>query len=315
MPVTVHTHVPHGQGFPPDPIPRIILGGSVNLFAGAPGSGKTALLAGLLRKLRDGEPIFGHLPNPVPKIAVLSIDRSWAQSSKLWFDLAGFPEIPYYCLQDDLSFDPAQLEHKRLRMKILRDCIEKLLPLPFGSFLSIDPIAPFLGGNLNDYDTCMVACTRLRRLAREYGITILGSSHAGKQKGDKKDQYRRLQDRIVGSTAQFGYTDTQLYLASPEETGEKHHTFCWTPHHAPAEVFKLGRAEDGTFVSWEASVQAEEETRVLAAITGDAEGTGWNELLISTEVSKTTLHRLLMDEIRDGRVVKVGHGRYRRILH
>src|SRR3990172_3618451 len=111
------------QAFPPDPIPRVILGGSVNLLAGASGVGKTALLAGMLVQFRDGLPVFGHTPNPVSTIAMLSLDRSWHQSSQLWFDLAGFPDIPRYCLQDDLDFNVDRLEHRRLRMQILREAL------------------------------------------------------------------------------------------------------------------------------------------------------------------------------------------------
>lgn len=295
--------------FPPDPIPRIILGGSVNLLAGASGVGKTALLAGLLTLLRDQQPIFGHTPNPVAAIGMLSLDRSWHQSSQLWFDLAGFPDIPRYCLQDDRAFNVDRLEFKRQRMKILQECLDALA-LPWGAVLAIDPLSWFLGGNLNDYDACMVACTRIRRLCMERGLTIIGLSHAGKQKADPKHRYLRAQDRIVGSAAQFGYTDTQMYLAGPVETGEKWYTFLWNPHHAPEESFQLGRTPEGLFIPWDLSQIAQDEEALYAAIPPAPGMVSFGELVVQSGVSRATVHRTLQDWVKRGLVARVGHGQY-----
>lgn len=297
--------------FPPDPIPKIILGGSVNLLAGASGVGKTAFLSGFLKKIRDGAPVFGRLPNAPTKVGILSIDRSWHQSSKLWYDLAGWEDVPHYCLQDDDSFKIERLAQRTARMTIFKECLDRL-NLPFGGLAVIDPIAPFLGGSLLDYDACMVACTRIRRECRTRGITVVGVAHAGKQKGDKKERYLRLQDRIIGSASQFGYTDTQMYLAAPEETGEKHYTFLWNPHHAPAETFALGRAENGLFVPWEQGVQALTEERVLEAIPQTAEGIGFSELIIAVDSSRSVVNRVLVELVKNGVVARCGHGRYHR---
>lgn len=303
--------------FPPDPIPGIILGGSVNLFASPPNTGKTALMATVTRALFLGQPVFGHQPNPIPKICVISLDRSWHQSSQLWYQLAGWKdvELAHYCLQDDLEFDVKRLMQKTRRMEVLRYALSKLGDLPVGTLILIDPITPFLGGNLMDYDACLVACTLLRRLCRELGITIIGISHAGKQKNDKKEQYRRLQDRIVGSTAQFGYTDTQMYLASPEETGEPHYTFLWHPHHRKPELIPLGRAENGLFVPYGEGKAEQDHQRILQYVPGpESDGVGFGELVLQCEgLSRATVHRELQESLKAGTVERVGHGRYRKV--
>ncbi len=79
---------------------------------------------------------------------------------------------------------------------------------------------------------------------------MIGTAHAAKQKADKNERYLRPQDRILGSTALFGYTDTQMYLAAPDETGSKDgvYTFFWNPHHAPPAAFPLTRDSEGRFV-------------------------------------------------------------------
>jgi hypothetical protein len=152
----------------------------------------------------------------------------------------------------------------------------------------------------------------MRRECTRRQITLIGTAHASKQKTDRKERYQRLQDRILGSSAQLGYGDTQLYLASPEETSERFYTFLWHSHTAPAEVFPLGRNKEGLFVPWAESTQSEAESKILAACTTDAEGTAFADILIVTEIPRATVFRYLKEMTDDGRLLKVGHGRYRR---
>ncbi len=294
-----------------DLIERIIVTDSVNLLAGAPGVGKTAFLAYLLPRIRDGQPIFGYQPRVVPKIGFIAADRSWQNSTRLWFEAGGYPDLPHYSLQDDPHFRPSELRNKANRINVLSRCLEKL-KLPPGSLGIVDPLALFLGGNLTDYDSCLVACSEIRRLCQEQNITLLGTAHTPKIKADKTARYQRLQDNIFGSAALFGYTDTQLYLASPEETGEKHYSFLWAPHHAPTEIFPLGRDSQGLFVPYAESVRHREEHSILDVVPATPEGIGFSEVLLAAEVSKATAHRHLQQLIQDGQVERVGHGRYRR---
>lgn len=312
-------HVPTtGQVLPPvDPLPGIISFGSVNLLAGAPGVGKTALTAGLLRQFRDGGEIFGRRVNVPPKIAYVCADRGW-HVAQAWMNRAGFPEIPHYSLTDDDDFDDNKLHNKRARLTILRECLDHLDPLPVGSLVCVDPIALFMGGNLNDYDTCAIFLMGIRKIARKRGITILGLAHSSKQKNDKKEQYKRLQDRILGSAAQHGFGDTQLYLASPDETGTEYYQFMWNPHLEPAECFRLGReAKTGLFIPWDKPLAPEErsaeEGKILSAIPDAPEGIGFGELVDRIpDASRATIHRYLQQLVKDGIVVHAGYGRYRR---
>lgn len=233
--------------FPPDPLPPVITGATVNLLAGAPGVGKTALTAWLARCFAESTPIFGHQPGPIGKVAFLGADRSWTQSSRRWFDAAGFPDIAHYSLQDDPHFVPGRLRRRLDRLKILTEALDQLA-LPAASLVFVDPLGIFLGGNLNDYDACAVACMEIRRVCWERQLTVIGSAHAGKQKSDKAERYLRPQDRILGSAALFGFTDTQMYLASPQEMESDYYSFFIVSHHAKAMAFELDRDEHGLFV-------------------------------------------------------------------
>lgn len=237
----------------PDFLPPVILEYSVNMLAGASGVGKTAFLAWWVQQIQLGLPIFGLQPPAGAYQAFIGADRSWIRSSSKWFAVQGCAPIPHYSLQDDTSFKKSNLRNKRDRMTIFRDvCLAAVRPpgmkvFPPHSVVYVDPVSLFLGGNLLDYDTCLVACSELREIAQDQQVTIIGTAHASKQKADKSERYLRLQDRILGSAALFGYTDTQLYLASPEEVGEECYQFLWAPHHAKSELFPLVRDEEGRF--------------------------------------------------------------------
>lgn len=299
------------QGYP-DPIPGIISFGSVNLLAGASGVGKTCLTAGICTAMRDGTPLFGHAVNKPAGVGYVCADRGW-MSAAYWLEKSGFRDIRFYSLADDTTFTPSRLRNKASLVAILGECLEKL-SIPEGSFVVVDPLALFLGGNLNDYQSCAIALIEIRRLCAKKQFTVLGLAHASKQKADKREQYRRLQDRILGSSAQHGYGDTQMYLASPEETGEKFFTFLWHPHTAPAEVFPLGRNAEGLFIPFEGSTQAAEEGAILAAIPEDStQCVTWEYLLATSGASKSTLHRRLTELINEGLIERAAEGQYRRV--
>lgn len=308
--MSVHKPTARSQAFP-DPIPEIIPFGSLNLLAGASGVGKTCLLAWLLTQLRDGCPIFGRKPNTPKKLGYIGADRG-AATARYWLDKAGYHDIPFYSLADDDGFNTQRLRSKIHLIKILGECLDKL-ELPPGSLAVVDPLALFMGGNLNDYMNCALACLEMRRECRRRQITMIGTAHASKQKDDRRARYLRLEERILGSNAQLGYGDTQLYLASPEETQERFYTFLWRAHTAPPEVIPLGRGEDGMFLPWEQSIIAVQEGKVLEAVPADGSEVPLTTILEQcSEISRATVFRRLQQLVDLGLVERSGKGQYRR---
>jgi hypothetical protein len=303
-----------------DLLPNIIPYRSVSLLSGAAGLGKTALLAGLAKAFRDGTPIFGHQPNPVAEIGIIIADRGWDRGARVWFDRAGFPEIKRYSMPDDLTFDPRCLRKKFERTARLGEFIDKLR-MPERSLLFVDPIGLFLGGNLLDYDACAVACHEIRVLLRNRGLTLVATAHSGKLKADKNERYSRLQDQILGSTALLGFSDTQMVLASPEETGQRHYTFMWLSHLAPPETFLLERNSEGIFALADVDgAGVDSSHRILALFPPDGSETTLGQLTTLAEaipLTMKTVQRALAQLIAEGRVEKVRRGYYRRadVLH
>lgn len=298
-----------------DPLPDIIPVCGISLLAGAPSVGKTALLATIARDFYQSRSIFGHQPTPLAGIAVINADRGWDRGAGVWFERAGFAGISYYSMADDPTFDPRSLRRKFERTTRLVEFIDRL-KLPQRSLVIVDPIALFLGGNLLDYDTCAVSCHELRKALQIRGLTMLAAAHSSKLKADKKDRYLRLQDQILGSTALFGFTDTQMYLAAPEETAKPYYTFMWQSHLAPAEFFYLERDEQGLFVPY-SGVDEGNCTRVLVLFPEDGSEVALStllELIQAIPLSRNTLRRVLDTLMERDRVKRVRHGVYKRVV-
>lgn len=296
----------------PDIIPGILTAGSVNLFSGSSNVGKTCFTAGMLAQIQRGEPVLERICYPPPAIGYLCIDRGWRTAAH-WLTLAGVTNLAFYSLADDLSFSPSRLRNKAALVGILGELFDKL-NLPPGALVVVDPIAIFLGGNLNDYQNCAIAMIEIRRVVMKRGLTVIGLAHNAKLKNDKREQYTRLQDRILGSAAQHGYGDTQMTLAGPAETGEKYYTFLWHSHRTQPELFELGRNKEGLFVPWEQGMEVMEvdDEKLLEVISDAPEGSTLGEIILASGESRSTIHRRIQRLMERGRVEKVGYGRYRR---
>jgi hypothetical protein len=298
-----------------DPLPDIIPAGGISLLAGAPGVGKTALLASLARDLKRGRPVFGHQPSPIPEVGIVIADRGWDRGAEFWFSRVGYAEIPHYAMADDTLFDPRSLRRKFERTQRLFEFIDRL-KLPPGSVVIVDPLSLFLGGNLMDYDGCAVACHEIRALLRQRGLTMLASAHSAKLKADKKDRYLRPQDQILGTTALIGFCDTSAYLASPEEIGKTFYMFLWQPHAVPLETFQLERDDQGLFVPY-GGTDFGTVRRVLDLFPADGSLVKLETLRQLAEaipLSLTTIKRALDKLIEEGKITRARFGAYRRLL-
>lgn len=299
------------------PLPGIIQRRSLNLFCGASGIGKSALLATMLRELRDGRPICGHQPNPVTGLGLVLADRSWDQGAQQWFQRAGFPEVRCYSLLDDRSFHLNRLRKKHERPQFALEFIDKL-KLPAGGLVAIDPMALFFGGNLLDYDVCACAALEIQRGLADRDLAAIGLAHTAKLKNDPKAGYVRAQDRILGSAALGAYTSTQFALISPEETGDPYYQFSWHSHLTKSKVFYLERDEQGLFVPYSGADEGN-CARVLLLFPDDdreVEFRALAELAGAIPISKATLKRVLGVLLERERIEKPRHGVYRRVsLH
>lgn len=314
---TVTQSTPPSQSAPlqpfPDPIPGIIPFGTVTLFAGAPGVGKTAMLAEWCRRWRDGRPICGHPTNPPTAFYYLAADRGWASDQK-WFDAVGFGPIPHYSLADDLSYDLVKLSRAFNAAACFQDCLAKLNPIP-GAHLFVDPVSPlFISGNPNQARDVATSMLRLTRVAQERQINITCTAHFGKQKADPNEQYTRPQDRIAGSGAFSGFSDTQIYLVDPMPPEQPYHLLGWNPRHSAPEEFKFVRNRAGLFVPYELYTEIGLRQQIVEVIPYEPHTTAQLLSLIHAafDLPVRTIERYLKSLVHEGLVVKVRHGLYQR---
>lgn len=242
---------------PPDLIEGVMPAGEVHMLSGVTGAGKSTFGAWLIKRIADGDPVFGRPTRSPTFMGLISTDRGFRGYASLLtrVDL----EIPYYAMVDDPTITGKKLrfaarQAKTDRFDIFQECLTKLCKgsPPADSLIVVDLLAYFLGGDLLDYDKVSSYMLDLNQLCTRHKITIFGYAHAVKPKGDKKQQYSRAQDRLGGTAAIGGSTATSMHLAHPAETGESCHMLTWVPRAAAPETHDLVW-RDGLLVPWDSS--------------------------------------------------------------
>lgn len=295
-------------------------------MAGPSGVGKTALYCGWVRSLLDGGTILGAAARLEGEqaIGIVFADRA-LENNRHWLDrfgLYGEPRVGIYSIVDDSSFPLRSLRVAAEHPKLFRSCVDKLL-LPPGSLLIVDPISLFLGGKLIDYACTAAAMLQLQRIAKERQLTILGVHHVSKQKDDPKSNYRRPQDRILGSGALLGFSDTQFWMIGPEETRKPYYWVGYASHSEVGRRFEFSRDKLGRFVQvtqdplekLKKEAKGDQNMAILRLI--DVEPTPILAVVAAAEalgVSRAAVYRTLDRLMLAGGVTKDGVGRYRRLV-
>lgn len=302
----------------PDPIPVILPHGSICTLSGASGVGKTALVSGWIARWQRGASINGHATNTPTEIGLLAVDRPWRDYAS-WHERAGVAPIKHLALRDDYNFDWNVFREWRHVPTLFGQLLDRPeLNLAPGSLLIIDPLPLFIPGRLNDYKDTAIGMGLLDKVLRARQLTLLGIFHVAKQKANVQDRYLRAQDRILGSGGQIGYTETAMYLLSPEESDEPCHVAGWIPHQAKEETFRYKRDDSGLFVPFHIfdDIGRQEHAYACLPIDGSTIATNVLHSLICNVLAcdQRTAYRYVRKLTSDGRIQKVGRGLYKRSL-
>jgi KaiC/GvpD/RAD55 family RecA-like ATPase len=217
----------------------------VSILAGASGAGKTTLIMQVLCNLQHNEQVFGHAIEEDLNIGYIAADRTWDAYARLAMQVGvDLDRIKVKALIDDTSIDLDQLESNAqgTMYKVLSSLVAEGCDL-----IVVDPLVVLLGSDINTYHVIAARMIKLNRFCKANQVTILGTHHATKARTDFS--FKRPQDRISGSSALLGFTSTQLFLASGEESGQEYTQWHIVSHHAKAEVINLERDKNtGLFV-------------------------------------------------------------------
>lgn len=228
----------------PDPIPEIIPFRTLTIFAGAPAVGKTTMFIEWMHRWSTGRRIWGHPTNKPTKFYYVAADRG--QTREEFYERIDPNRVDcefFSVVTRHSGIDHSNFHKDAHGRELLSHVVGQLQPIP-GSHLILDPVAPlFITGNQNRTRDVAASLIGLSRLADELQINITGMWHFSKQKADPNERYRRPQDRIAGSGAVSGFSDTQIYLVDPEPPRQPYHILGWNPRHHPPEEFKCLREE------------------------------------------------------------------------
>lgn len=299
----------------PDIIHDMIPQQEVSILAGASGVGKTTLIMQVLRAIQSREPsAFGlRVTADTPHICYIAADRTWASYVRT-AEVAGLDlsRMTVRALIDDDSIDLSRFETHPL--SILEHLITEIASGRSDPILCVvDPLIVFLGVDTNRYHLNAARLMRLNRFCRQTGVTILGTHHAAKARTDVS--YKRAQDRISGTAALLGFTSTQLFMESPEESGDPDGYTRWhiISHHAPARLINLWRNESGQFVhvTKPSTDPARDPAHAILSLFRDRQTLSRKAILERLPSHGTrTIDRYIAKLIAEHTLSAVGHGEF-----
>lgn len=290
-------------------IDSILPAEEVSILAGASGAGKTTLIMQLLAALQANAPVWGHVGRPNLRLGYIAADRTWKSYQKTAalasLDLAS---IQVRALVDDPAINLKDFE--RSPIDELERLVGTMLPV---DLIVVDPLVVFLGVDTNKYHLNAARLIRLNRMCQANKVTLLGTHHATKARSDYS--FKRPQDRISGTSALLGFTSTQLFLASPEETGRSDNCYEWhvISHHAPAKVLLLTR-EHGSFefVGEESSGPQSLTDRMLGLFFKEQAPMSRQDVqtFLKPYASRATIDRLLAGSVESKVLMRDKYGSY-----
>jgi hypothetical protein len=257
----------------------------------------------LLHSIQKSKPFFGMLTTPGTRVGYIAADRGgdsldyWANTMDV--DLS---QIKIRSLIKDEDIDLKKFESNP--MGLLLQLVRQMMPL---DLLIIDPLIVFFGTDTKSYTTNAKCLIQLNRVAHQHKVTILGIHHAVKARTDFG--FKRPQDRISGTGAFLGYSSTQIFLDTPEESGLPHHSLHIISHTAAPIELKLQRDSHAVF-----HLAENEEQRVaqmiLSAVPNDGAAATADIVNALGDVPRRTIELYLSRLLREGLLVKPAHGRY-----
>jgi hypothetical protein len=255
--------------------------------------------------MTKGEPFLGRQTQPV-KLAYIAVDRS-ADSVYETMDRVGV-HFPVVSLVDqNLIGEPL---------------ISKVIPLLTHhcghrpDFIYIDGFTGMVpDGYLNNYMVVAKWLGGLQRYCANMGMTILGACHTSKTK--EGEGFTNLRQKIAGSVAWAGFTETVIIIEPVEGGREESRRVSLLPRNFPAEHLTMNFTPDGKLAPPDKIKHQDDITNFVMEGIMQNFGVGeeitfqqfWN-LAEKQNVIRRTMERWINKYVTLGKLAKQGKGVY-----
>jgi len=284
----------------------------LHIVSGPVGAGKTTLEFQMTRCVLDSAPFLDYATHNSEGVVFISADRSRRETHATlrrmdMLDLA--PRIKWVFMQElpgDLMPNLELMIGQHTRP---------------GQMVIVEPLGYFLRdgqgrmGNPNDYGQVSHFLKKVKAAIERHNVTVISSLHPSKVKGG--DTYAAMREKLLGSTAWAGFTDTILFIepTEPDDPNSPYRRLHVLPRNTRA--FTLEYMQDpehgGLFVPVEMAKPM--KNKLDLAIEAYTEEFFSSEDLeqwsVDANISRATAWRWLEQKVRDGIIERVGRGSYR----
>jgi|SRR5581483_3552444 len=274
----------------------------VHLVAGPSGAGKSTWLIKFIDNWRQGQPFFQHASHPKPFV-YLSIDRSEKSVLRI--------------------FERLQIDPKNFRIEVLKKGTRKshvlsvlqalLKKYPDTKVFFIEGFqSKTPDGKINDYSVVANYLTSLQEFCEDNDVTIIGVAHATKTTAD--DRYNNPRQRILGTVAWAGYTET-IILIEPfdaENPQDSTRVVMILPRNAPERMYQA-EFKNGMLVEKAKPVPPHEKfENWYKEHATDTEITT-EEIIAKTGLPRRTAADLIKHAVDFGQLEQIKKGVYRKL--
>lgn len=291
-------------------ISQIMPAREVHLLAGPSGVGKSNLLSYILPTwLEEGE-LWGfrcHPPARGQGAIVVSCDRS-EESIQRNLDRHG--------LTKPWPFVAARMIPGDDRLKSVMDWVRSHHPEV--RLLVVEGIARLVPeGKISDYAIVAEFLERAQFYCKSYNLTLLGTAHATKTKDTEK--FPNPRQRILGSVAWGAYSDLVIVMdpEDPEDVRNKNRVIHVLPRDAEEFVVKMCnsggvlKSVDEEAEDQMDSLMDQELGKIPAgAVVSTLE---FVRIAFNLSLSRPTCERWISRTVMQGRLQRVGRGKYAKV--
>jgi RecA-family ATPase len=273
----------------------------IHILSGASGSGKTTLIQQILSRRDDTKMPF-TLQGKGIAMAIMDRSAGAVEDRNKQLDIT---DIELYSLVGDKEFNLALIGHPNRLLTWVQSRFKK----PF-EILVLDPLMLLLDGTML-YEDVARSLIRLGHMAAIQNITILGTHHTSKARIETG--FRRVHDRILGSGAFLGYSDTQLTLVDAPEQSTDYQSLHIKSHTSAGEVHHFKWSNEGLLLPYDPLMDAETGGKGEYNSETKAQMVTTKQLTLVLEgigMSRAKAYRTIDKMIKSNRLHKLERGLY-----